>query len=324
MSGLKYLYVLGLSFLLLSGTQAQTQPYPSKPITLVVGFTAGGPTDSVARIIAQQLGVQLKESVVVQTRAGAGGSIGANYVAKSAPDGYTLYLAVQTTHAVAPYLYPDVGYDPIKDFTGVVRVVHNPLLMVVNPSLPVKSLSELVAYAKAHPGQLNYSTGGIGSSPHMSMELFKKAAKIDINPIHYKGDAAALVDLLGGRINMMMSSISGLLPSVQNGKLRPIAVSGLTRSPVVPDVPTIAESGYPGFEVITWFGIVAPAKTPKNIVDRLNKEVLIALKVPEVQSQLTKMGFEIVPNSPAEFTKFIAQENVKWGNLIKELNLKLN
>ncbi|MBV7483789.1 tripartite tricarboxylate transporter substrate binding protein [Bordetella sp. BOR01] len=295
--------------------------YPAKPINLVVGFTAGGPTDSAARILAQQLGRQLGQSVVVQTRAGAGGSIGANYVAKSDPDGYTLYLAVQTTHAVAPYLYPDVGYDPIKDFTGIVRVVHNPLLMVVNPEVPANNLSELVAYLKANPGKVNFATGGIGSSPHMSMELFKKAAGLDIMPVHYKGDAAAQVDLLSGRVSVMMSSISGLLAGVQDGKLRPIAVSGRTRSPLLPDVPTIAESGYPDFEVITWFGLVAPAGTPQPVIDRLNHEVLAALKVPAVRQQYTKMGFEIVPNSSAEFTRFIADENVKWSGLIKELNL---
>lgn len=303
--------------------QPQSQPYPSKPVKLVVGFTAGGPTDIVARLIAQHLGERLGQPFVVETRAGAAGSIGANYVAKSAPDGYTLYMAVQTTHAVAPYLYPNVGYDPIKDFTGVVRVVHNPLMMVVHPSFPVKSIADLVAYAKAHPGKVNYSTGGLGSSPHMSVELLKKAAGIDIAPVHYKGDAAALTDLLGGQVNMMMSSISGLLPNVQNGKLRAIAVTGSTRSPTVPDVPTVAESGYPGFEVLTWFGLVAPAKTPPDIVDRLNKEVLETLKLPEVKAQLNKMGFEVVPNSPAEFTRFIAEENVKWGSLVKALNLKV-
>ncbi|CAN5515430.1 tripartite tricarboxylate transporter substrate binding protein [soil metagenome] len=322
------LSTIAMSTVPLSTVHAQSaapgaQGYPSKPVRIVVGFTAGGPTDTVARIVAQHLTERMKQSFVVETKAGAAGSIGAAYVAKQPADGYTLYLAVQTTHAVAPYLYPDVGYDPIKDFTGVVRVVHNPLLMVVDPSFPAKNLAELVAYAKANPGKVNYSTGGIGSSPHMSVELFKKVAGIDMTPIHYKGDAAAMTDLLGGRVNMMMSSIVGVLPSVQNGKLRPLTVSGSSRSPAVPDQPTIAESGYSGFEVITWFGLVAPAKTPPDIVSKLNQEVLAVLKVPEVRDQLVKMGFEVVPNSPDEFTRFIAEENVKWGTLVKSLNLKV-
>lgn len=305
-----------------AGVRAQSSGYPNKPVKIVVGFTAGGPTDQVARLIANQLGEKMNQPFIVDARPGAAGSIGASYVAKQPADGYTLYLAVQTTHAVAPYLFPNVGYDSVKDFTGVVRIVHNPLLMVVHPSFPAKNLAELVAYARSNPGKVNYSTGGIGSSPHMSMELFRKAAGVDITAVHYKGDAAALGDLLGGQVQMMMSSIAGLLPSVQAGKLRPLAVSGLQRSPMAPDIPTIAESGYPGFEVITWFGLVAPAKTPPDIVERLNRETLAILKLPEVREQFNKMGCEIVPNSPAEFTRFIAEENVKWGGLVKQLGLK--
>ena len=314
---------LGLiAITVVGGARAQSGDYPNKPVKIVVGFTAGGPTDQVARIIANHLGEKLGQSVIVDARPGAAGSIGAAYTAKQPADGYTLYLAVQTTHAVAPYLYPNVGYDAVKDFTGIVRVVHNPLLMVVHPSFPAKNLGELIAYAKANPGKINYSTGGIGSSPHMSMELFRKAAGVDVTAVHYKGDAAALVDLMGGQVQMMMSSIAGLLPTVQQGKLRPIAVSGLQRSPMAPDIPTVAESGYPGFEVITWFGLVTVTKTPPAIVERINKETLAILKQPEVREQFTKMGFEIVPNSAAEFTRFIAEENVKWGGLVKQLGLK--
>ncbi len=314
---------LGLiAITVVGGARAQSGDYPNKPVKIVVGFTAGGPTDQVARIIANHLTEKLGQSVIVDARPGAAGSIGAAYTAKQPADGYTLYLAVQTTHAVAPYLYPNVGYDAVKDFTGIVRVVHNPLLMVVHPSFPAKNLGELIAYAKANPGKINYSTGGIGSSPHMSMELFRKAAGVDVTAVHYKGDAAALVDLMGGQVQMMMSSIAGLLPTVQQGKLRPIAVSGLQRSPMAPDIPTVAESGYPGFEVITWFGLVTVTKTPAAIVERINKETLAILKQPEVREQFTKMGFEIVPNSAAEFTRFIAEENVKWGGLVKQLGLK--
>ncbi len=313
---------MGLIAITVTGLAQAQQGYPNKPAKIVVGFTAGGPTDQVARIIASQLGDKMGQPFIVEARPGAAGSIGASYAAKQPADGYTLYLAVQTTHAVAPYLYPNVGYDAVKDFTGVVRIVHNPLLMVVHPSFPAKSLAELVAHAKANPGKVNYSTGGIGSSPHMSMELFRKAAGVDITAVHYKGDAAALGDLLGGQVQMMMSSIAGLLPSVQAGKLRPLAVSGLQRSPMAQDIPTVAESGYPGFQVITWFGLVAPARTPPEIVERINRETLAILKLPEVREQFNKMGCEIVPNSPAEFTRFIAEENLVWGGLVKQLGLK--
>ncbi|GAA0523422.1 tripartite tricarboxylate transporter substrate binding protein [Pigmentiphaga sp. GD03639] len=304
-----------------AGAWAQAA-YPAKPVKVVVGFTAGGPTDVVARVIAQHLGERMGQPFIVENRAGAAGSIGAAAVARAAPDGYTLYLAVQTTHAVAPALYPDVGYDPIKDFRGVVRIVHNPLMMVVDPALPVRTVADLVDYAKARPGKLNYATGGLGSSPHMSVELFKKVSGVELTPVHYKGDSAAIVDLLGGQVQMMMSSISGLLPNVQNGKLRPIAVTGRTRSPTMPDLPTIAESGYPDFEVITWFGLVAPARTPDAVVARLNREVLQVLKQPEVREKLTGMGFEVVPNSAEAFSRFMAEENVKWGSLVRELGLK--
>jgi tripartite-type tricarboxylate transporter receptor subunit TctC len=318
---LKYLLCLSCVFAI-PAAQAESQPYPNKPVKIIVGFTAGGPTDTVARVIAQQLGQRMGQTFIVEVRAGAGGTIGAAYTAKSDPDGYTMYLASQTSHAVGPYIYPNVGYDPIKDFTGVVRIVHNPLLMAVNPAFPVRTVQQLVAYAKSNPGKINYGTGGVGSSPHMSVELLKKVAGIDMTPIHYKGDAAAVVDLMGGQVNMLTSSIAGLLPYIHSGKLLPVAVTGATRSPSLPDIPTIAESGYKGFEVITWFGLVTPSKTPPAIVERVNKEVLAALKVPAVREQFTKMGFEVVPNSPAEFTQFIVAENAKWGPLVKSLGLE--
>lgn len=321
MKRMRLFLLLGLSMLAPLAATAQGS-YPDKPLKLVVGFTAGGPTDIVGRVMAQHLGDRLGKPMVVDNRAGAAGSIGAAYVAKTPADGYTLYLAVQTTHAVAPYLYPSPGYDPIKDFTGVGRVVHNPLVMVVHPSLPANNLAELVAYIKANPGKLTYATGGSGSSPHMSMEMFKRAAGLDITPIHYKGDSAAMADFLSGRVNMMMSSISGHMTNIQSGKVRAIALSGPTRSGRLPDVPTIAESGYPGFEVLTWFGLVVPAKTPPEIVARLNRETLAVLNQPDVREQFTKMGFEIVPSSPRDFTAYLAEEANRWGGLIRTLGIK--
>ena len=313
------------SLLLLSACvalPAQAQPYPSKPARIVVGFTAGGPSDIVARIVAQQLTERMGQSFVVENRAGATGTIGAEIVAKSPPDGYALYLASQTTHAVAPYMYAKVGYDPIKDFATVVRVVHNPLLMVVNPSFPVTSIKELIALAKARPGQINFATGGIGSSPHMSMELFKSMTRIDMVPIHYKGDGAAIIDVVGGQVPMLTSSMSALMPYVKSGKMRGIAVTSMKRSTVAPEFPTIAESGLPGFEVITWFGILAPAATPKEIVNRLNSEIVATVALPNVREQLTKMGFEIVANTPDQYAVFLREENVKWGKVVKDLGLR--
>ena len=308
--------------LLASVAAAHAQNYPSKPTRIVVGFTAGGPSDIVARIVAQQLTERMGQSFIVENRVGATGTIGAEIVAKAPPDGYALYLASQTTHAVAPYMYAKIGYDPLKDFATVVRVVHNPLLMVVNPTFPVKSIKELIALAKARPGQINFATGGIGSSPHMSMELFKSTTKIDMVPIHYKGDGAAIIDVVGGQVPMLTSSMSALMPYVKSGKMRGIAVTGLKRSTVAPEFPTIAESGLPGFEVITWFGILAPAATSKDIVNRLNSEIVAAVQLPNVREQLTKMGFEIVPNTPEQYAVFLREENVKWGKVVKDLGLR--
>jgi tripartite-type tricarboxylate transporter receptor subunit TctC len=312
------------SLLLLAATTllAHAQPYPSKSTRIVVGFTAGGPSDIVARIVAQQLTERMGQSFIVENRVGATGTIGAELVAKAPPDGYSLYLASQTTHAVAPYMYAKVGYDPQKDFATVVRVVHNPLLMVVNPSFPVTSIKELIALAKARPGQINFATGGIGSSPHMSMELFKSMTKIDMVPIHYKGDGAAIIDVVGGQVPMLTSSMSALMPYVKSGKMRGVAVTSMKRSTVAPEFPTIAESGLPGFEVITWFGILAPAATPKEIVSRLNTEIVALVALPNVREQLVKMGFEIVANTPEQYALFLREENVKWGKVVKDLGLR--
>jgi len=312
------------AFLLMAAsvTVGHAQTYPSKPSRIVVGFTAGGPSDIVARIVAQQLTERMGQSFVVENRVGATGTIGAELVAKAPPDGYSLYLASQTTHAVAPYMYAKVGYDPIKDFATVVRVVHNPLLVVVNPSMPVKSMNDLIALARARPGQINFATGGIGSSPHMSMELLKSTLKLDMVPIHYKGDGAAIIDVIGGQVPMLTSSISALMPYVRSGKLRGVAVTSLKRSTVAPEFPTIAESGLQNFEVITWFGLLAPAATPKDAVSRLNAEVVQSVSLPAVKEQLTKMGFEIVANTPEQYAVFLREENVKWGKVVRDLGLR--
>jgi tripartite-type tricarboxylate transporter receptor subunit TctC len=302
----------------------QAENYPIKPVRIIVGFTAGGPSDIVARLLSHQLTTRLKQSFFVENKVGAAGTIGAKYVANSPPDGYTLYLASQTSHAVSPYLLSSAGFDPSTDVTTVIRVVHNPLLMVVNSSSPFRTLSDIIKYAKENPKNLNFATGGIGSSPHMSMELFQKSAEISMTSIHYKGDGAAIIDIVSGQVDLLTSSISALMPHVESGKLRPITITGKARSQVLPNTPTIAELGYPNYEVLTWFGIVGPAKIPKEVVNILNKEISNLLDDPKFKTQLLKMGFEIIPNSPEEFSQFLNEETLKWKTLIRSLNLKAN
>src|SRR5918998_1258092 len=306
----------------LSVAQAQTPTYPSKPTRIIVGFVAGGPSDLVARLVAQGLTERMGQQFVVENRPGATGIIGAELVAKAAADGYTLYLASQTTHAVAPALLPRVGYDPLKDFVTVVRVAHNPLLMVVHPSLPVKSFNELVALARSRPGQINFATGGIGSSPHMSMELIKSITKINMVPVHYKGDGAAIIDLLGGHMQLFNASIGTLLPHTRSGKLRGLAVTSLKRSAMAPEFPTLDESGLKGFEVLTWFGILGPSGTPQAVIARLNEQILQTVGTPAVRDQLLKIGFEVLSNTPQEYSAFLKQEHARWGKVVKDLNLK--
>ncbi len=315
--------LVGLLLLAFGATGAQAQAYPTKPVRVIVGFAAGGPSDIVARLMAQQLTDRLGRQVVVENRPGATGTIGAELVAKAPPDGHALYLASQTTHAVAPYMYAKVGYDPLKDFATVVLVAHNPLLAVTHPSLGIKSIKELVAMAKKRPGDLNFATGGQGSSPHMSVELLKSMTGIKMEAIHYKGDGAAIGELLGGQVPIMFASIAGLLPHARSGKLRGIAITGARRSSIAPEYPTIQEElGLKGYEVVTWFGILTTAGTPTDVVNRLNKEIVQSLSVPTVKESIAKLGMEIVGNTPEQYAAFLKEENVKWGNMVKRLNLK--
>jgi len=314
---------VGLVLLALGMSAAYAQSYPSKPVRIIVGFAAGGPSDIVARLMAQQLSERLGRQVIVDNRPGATGMIGAEIVAKAPPDGYSLYLASQTTHAVAPYMYSKPLYDPLKEFSTVVLVSHNPLLAVAHPSLGVKSIKELVALAKRRPGDLNFATGGQGSSPHMSVELLKSLTGIKMQPIHYKGDGAAIGELVGGQVPIMFASIAGLLPYAKSGKLRGLAITGSKRSATAPEYPTIQEElALPGYEVVTWFGLLTTAGTPAEIVSRLNKEVVQALSEQSVKDSIAKLGMETVGNSPSEYAAFLRSENVKWGKMVKSLGLK--
>lgn len=318
MNKINYLGIL----LLLGAGVANAQQYPVKPVRVIVGFTAGGPSDIVGRIVAAQLTERMGRQFVVENRAGATGMIGAELVAKAPPDGHLLYIASQTTHAVAPYLYAKPLYDPVKEFATVSLVAHNPLLMAVHPSMNVKSVKELIALAKARPGAVNFATGGIGSSPHMSMELLKSMAKIDMVPVHYKGDGAAIIDLIGGQVSLFTASIAGLGQHVKSGKLRGIAVTGAKRSAIAPEFPTVAETGLPGFEVVTWFGLLTTAGTPGDVINKIYGDLSQSLTQAAVKDQFTKLGLEIVGSAPDQYAQFLRSENARWGNMVRQLKLK--
>ena len=318
MNKIKYILI---SLLVGSGA-SHAQQYPVKPVRVIVGFTAGGPSDIVGRIVAAQLSERMGRQFVVENRAGATGMIGAELVAKAPSDGHTLYIASQTTHAVAPYMYAKPLYDPVKEFATVSLVAHNPLLMVVHPSMNVKSVKDLIALAKAQPGAVNFATGGIGSSPHMSMELLKSMAKIDMVPVHYKGDGAAIIDLVGGQVSLFTASIAGLVQHVKSGKLRGIAVTGGKRSAIAPEFPTVAESGLAGFEVVTWFGLLTTAGTSADVINKIYTDLGQSLTQPAVKDQFTKLGLEVVGSAPDNYAQFLRAENTRWGNMVRQLKLK--
>lgn len=311
-----------LSILIASLSVAHAQPYPSKPVRLVVGFPAGGPADVSARILAQPLGERLGRQVIVDNRPGATGTIAATQVARAAPDGYTALVATQSTNATVPYMYSKIAYDTVKDFAAVVYVGYSPILIAVHPSLPVKSIKELIALAKARPGQITFGTGGIGSTPHMSMELFKAMAGVDILPVHYKGESPAITETVGGHVQTVAASMAVLLPYAQAGKLRGLAVSTSKRAALAPEFPTVAESGLKGYETTSWQGIVVPVGTPRAIVQKLNSEAVQALADPSVKSQFLKLGIETVGDTPEQFAEFLKAENARWGKLVRQLGLR--
>jgi len=262
--------------------------------------------------------------VIVDNRAGGGGIVGSEVVMKAPPDGYTLLVGTVTTHAVSASLYRKLPFDPQRDFTPVIEWASIPQMLSVHPSIPVRSVKDLVALARAHPGELNYGTAGAGSASHMAMALFESMAKIKMTHVPYKGTGPALTDLLGGHLGLMFDVIMTSLPHVQTGKLRPLGLSSLKRSPLTPDVPTIAESGYPGFEAMVWFGQFAPANTPADVVRKVNEDTARALRSPKMQEILASQGLEVVAGTPAEFTQRVATEIAKWRKVIQEAGIKLD
>ncbi|WP_313314953.1 tripartite tricarboxylate transporter substrate binding protein [Pulveribacter sp.] len=297
---------------------AAAQDFPTKPITIVVPFSAGGTTDILARVIGQGLQKELGQSVVVDNRAGAGGNIGGALAAKAPADGYTLFMGTVGTHAINEALYKKMPFDPVKDFAPLTRVANVPNLLVANPKQPFKTVQELIAYAKAHPGEVNFGSSGSGSSIHLSGELFKTMAKVDMVHVPYKGSAPAVTDLLGNQIGIMFDNMPSAIQHVRAGKLRPIAVTTAQRSPELPDVPTIAEAGVPGYEATSWFGMFAVAGTPKPVLDKLHAALAKVLAQPDVKKKIAEQGGEVVIETPEQFAAFIKTETAKWGKVVKE------
>jgi tripartite-type tricarboxylate transporter receptor subunit TctC len=314
---------LALSGGALLSAGARAADYPVKTVRFVIGFTAGGSTDIAARILAQRLTEDLKQSFVVENRLGASGLIGADYVAKSPPDGYTLFIGSPTTHAVAPQLVEKPPYHPLRDFSGVSELVYSPMLVVVHPSVPVKSIKELIALAKARPGDITYGSGGIGATPHMAGELFKLATGVKMLHIPYRGESAAVVDLVGGQIMLVFANVPVVLQYARAGRLRGIAMTSKERLKAAPDFPTVAESGVPGYEAGTWFGMFAPRATPREIVAKLSADSKAALNAKAVSGKLAEIGFDVVASDPAEFTRRMETEYAKWGKVIKLAGIRM-
>jgi tripartite-type tricarboxylate transporter receptor subunit TctC len=301
---------------------ALVQGWPTRPVRFLVPFAAGaGINDIMARLVGQHLGAGLGQPVVIENRAGAGGIAGTEAAAKAAPDGYT-FLMTNVSLVTSAFLYSKLPYDPQKDFVPVTLVATSPLMLVVHPSVAANSVQELVAFAKANPGKLTFGSGGVGSTPHLSVELFKSAAGFDAVHVPYKGGAPALNDLVGGQISFMIENVPGTMPFVKAGKLRALAITSAERSPLEPALATMAESGVPGYEVVGWQGLFAVAGTPREIVARLHSEVAKALQRPEVRERLAALGAEPVGSTPEEFGAFVRAENARWGRVIREKGIR--
>jgi tripartite-type tricarboxylate transporter receptor subunit TctC len=303
---------------------AAAQSYPTKPVRLVVPFPAGGTTDILARAMAQKLSEALGQQFVVDNRPGAGGNIGADIVAKSAPDGYTLLMGTVGTQAINPSLYAKMPYDAAKDFAPVILVAGVPNVLVAHPSVPAKTVAELIKLAKDKPGAINFASSGNGTSIHLSGELFKVMTGVQMSHVPYKGSAPAITDLLGGQVQIMFDNLPSAMPHIKAGKLRAIAVTSTKRAPALPDVPTIAEAGVPGFEASSWFGILAPTGTPRDIVLKINAEGNKALNSADMKEKLLAQGAEAVGNTPESFSDYIKAETVKWAKVVKDSGAKVD
>ena len=306
----------------LAAACASAQNYPTRPVRVIAPFTAGSAIDTLARVIGQKLADSWGQQMIIDNRVGANGIIGTEAAAKSPADGYTLYFGNVSTLAVNPHLYSKLSYNPVKDFAPVSLTASIPLVLVVHPSLPVKSVKELIALAKARPGQLNYASGGVGSAQHLPMEMLRVAAGIDLVHVPYKGLGPAYSDVLGGQVPMMFSGISNVVPYRNSGRLRVLAIGSLKRSPALPDVPTVAESGVPGYIFEAWSGSLVPAATPKDVIVKIHAEIDRALALTDVQQKLSALGFDLVGGTPQEFAALIKTDLARFGKLVKDASIR--
>ncbi len=300
------------------GAAVAQDGYPNKPLTMVVPFSAGGTTDILARIVGQALGQDLGQTIIIENKPGAGGNIGAQQAARAKADGYTLFMGTVGTHAINQALYKKLPYDPIKDFTPLSRVANVPNLLVVHPSRPYKTVKEMIEYGKKHPNDITFGSPGSGASPHVSGALFQSMTGVELTHVPYKGSAPAISDLLGNQIAVMFDNMPSAIQHVRSGKLIPIAVTTAKRSPELPNVPTIAEAGVPGYEATSWFGLWSVAGTPQPILDKLHASLTKVLKDPAVAKKIADQGGEVVIETPAQFDAFIKSEAAKWGKVVKE------
>jgi tripartite-type tricarboxylate transporter receptor subunit TctC len=318
---LAVLAIIGAAAAPLAGAQA---PFPSRPVKLVIPFPPGGSLDNVGRLVAQKLSDAWGQQVVVENRPGAGGNVGADAVAKSAPDGYTVVMGALSTHAVNPSLYPSMPYDAVRDFAPISLVAITPNVLIVNAASPIASVRDLVAYAKSNPGKVNFGSGSNGSAGHLAGELFKVDTATDVAHIPYKGGAPALQALLAGDTQFMFDNLANAMAQVKGGRVRAIAVTTAQRSKLAPDLPTMAESGMPGFDISTWFGLLAPAGTPADVVAKWNAGVVAALTAADVRERMFAQGAEPAPTTPAEFAAFIARERDKYARIVKLSGAKVD
>jgi len=315
--------VIAAALLLSTTTLAGAQQFPSKALHLIVPFPPGGGNDTVARAIAQQLGPDLGQPVVVDNRPGAGGSVGAELAAKAPPDGYTLFLAGVGSHVVNPNLHARLPYDPVRDFTPITLLATAPSVLVVNPAVPARTVAEFTAYARAHPGELNYASNGNGSAAQLAAAMYESMANVRMVHVPYKGIAPALTDLLSGEVQLMFGTVVALVPHIQAGKLRALAVTSRSRSALLPDVPTLAESGVPEYEAGSWYGVMAPAGTPREIVERLHGAIVRALKEPEVAKRLAAEGAIVIGSTPEEFGAHLRVELARVAKLVRAAGIRI-
>jgi tripartite-type tricarboxylate transporter receptor subunit TctC len=299
------------------------QSYPSRTIRFLVGFAPGGSTDIVARLIAQEMAKNVGQQVVVDNRPGAGSAIAAELTAKAPPDGHTIFACTTGVFAIMPFLYSKLGYNHEKDLVPVTQTGSLPYIIVLHPSLPARNLKEFIALAKARPGQINFASSGIGTASHLSAEYFKNEAKLNLAHVPYKGTGNAMADLLAGQVVLMFDQPVSSLPHVQAGKLKVLGITSLKRFQTLPEIPTVAEQGLPGFEAISWAGVCAPGGTPKPVVDRLYNEIARVLKVPEIRDRLLRDGIEPVGSTPEQFVQHTRREAVKWGKVVKDAGVKV-